>query len=473
MTRTSVALFAALEAVIVAAVGLGICLVPFTLLWAVQFHLGADFLVVWRAAADVWLVGHGVNLTVQLDEQTVAVLGLPGAATPFQITIAVLGFAVLTAALGVRTGLRAAETPHRVAGAVGALVPFLVISALVTSTAASPIVQPSIWQGILLPPFVYALGISLGFVFIALRSSHAMTEPAGTGEFRAGELGTTDFDTAKLNTNEVNTSSTDSADVEASGSRDRIPPRTAPVDSHGRTPGTNRGSARFVSLLAPLRAGLVMLPTPLRVAVHGALRAGSAAAALVIAGAAFILALLIFGNYGSIISLYEQLQTGVVGGIALTVGQLAFLPNLVIWMASWLIGPGFAIGAGSSVNPIGTALGPLPGLPLFGVIPSHGFSFGLVGIVVPLVAGFLAGALLRGTRRTVTDGPIALFLTALGIGIVAGIELGLLAWWSSGALGPGRLHDVGPNPWLVGAIATAEVAIAAVIGLMAGGRARR
>ncbi len=120
---------------------------------------------------------------------------------------------------------------------------------------------------------------------------------------------------------------------------------------------------------------------------------------------------------------------------------------------SWLVGPGFAIGTGSTVSPIGTALGPLPGVPLFGVIPAHGYTFGLAGVIVPLLAGFLAAALLRGTRRAQIDGALALVLTALGIGVVAGIELGLLAWWSSGALGPGRLHDVGPNPLFVGALA--------------------
>ena len=29
---------------------------------------------------------------------------------------------------------------------------------------------------------------------------------------------------------------------------------------------------------------------------------------------------------------------------------------------SWLVGPGFAIGAGSFVSPVGTALGPLPAM---------------------------------------------------------------------------------------------------------------
>ncbi|MEY9851618.1 hypothetical protein ABH923_001296 [Leifsonia sp. EB41] len=424
MNRTTVALLAALEAVIVAAIGLAICLVPLTVLWAAQYHLAGDFAIVWRATADIWLLGHGVNLTVTLDPQLVGSLGLPAAAVPFQVTIALLGFAALTAGLGVRTGLRAAETRYRSTGAVSALAVFFLISVLVTATAGSDLVQPSLWRGFVLPTFVYALGIGIGFVFAALRG---VREPVS----------------------------------EQTGDRARDDRATS-------APG--RGAA---PVGVAVRSRVAAVPAPVRTALLGALRAGSAATAIVIGLSALLLTLLIFGNYGTIIGLYEQLQTGVAGGIALTVAQLAFLPNLVIWLMSWLVGPGFAIGTGSTVSPIGTALGPLPGVPLFGVIPAHGYTFGLAGVIVPLLAGFLAAALLRGTRRAQTDGALTLVLTALGIGVVAGIELGLLAWWSSGALGPGRLHDVGPNPWLVGALAAGEVAVAAVIGLLAGGRARR
>lgn len=433
MNRTTVALLAALEAVIVAAIGLGICLVPLTVLWAAQYHLAGDFGVVWRATTDIWLLGHGVNLTVTLDPQTVASLGLPAAAAPFQVTIALLGFAALTAGLGVRTGLRAAETAFRATGTASALLVFLAISVLVVLTGGAAPVQPSLWQGIVLPPFVYALGIGIGFAFAALRSaSDPPDEPA---------------------------------DDRATG---RIVDRAS---DDGPESAASRGGA--ASAVIAVRSRVAALPSPLRSGVLGAVRAGSAATAIVIGLSALILALLIFGNYGAIIGLYEQLQTGVAGGIALTVAQLAFLPNLVIWLMSWLVGPGFAIGTGSAVSPVGTALGPLPGIPLFGVVPAHGYAFGLAGVIVPLLAGFVAAALLRGTRRAQIEGPLALLVTAIGIGVVAGIELGLLAWWSSGALGPGRLHEVGPNPWLVGSIAAAEVAVAAVIGLLAGGRVRR
>ncbi|MET3564881.1 hypothetical protein ABIC47_000352 [Leifsonia sp. 563] len=434
MSRTTVALLAALEALIVAAIGIGICLVPITILWAAQYQLGADFTVVWRSAADIWLVGHGVNLTIALDPQTVAQLGLPGAAVPFQVTIALLGFAALTAGLGVRTGMRAAETDQRLVGAVTALAAFAVISTLVVLTAGSPVAQPSIWQGVILPPFVYGVGIAAGFGFAALRGG----APAETA------------------------AATASPDRDATGALD------------GDIGGSSSGRAAAPAVLSVLRTATLPIPGALRTGAGAALRAGTAATAIVIGVAALVVALLIFGNYGTIISLYEQLQTGVAGGAALTIGQLAVIPNVVVWMASWLVGPGFALGTGSSVSPISTALGPLPGLPLFGIIPAGGWSFGLVGVVVPILAGFVSGVLVRSrTEVRGLDGLQALLLTALGIGAVAGIELGLLAWWSSGALGPGRLHDVGPNPWLVGALAAAEVAVAAAIGLAAAGRGRR
>ena len=106
MNRTIVALLAALEALIAVAVGIGIVLVPLTVLWAAQFGMAVDWAVFWRAAADVWLAGHGVDLAVTLPAVTVATLGLPAASAAFPLTIAVLGFALLTAAFGVRAGLR-------------------------------------------------------------------------------------------------------------------------------------------------------------------------------------------------------------------------------------------------------------------------------------------------------------------------------------------------------------------------------
>ena len=102
MRRTTIALLAALEAAVAALIGLGIVLVPLMLLWAVKYGLTVDAAVFLRAAADVWLLGHGVDLTIQLDPVTAGGLGLPGAGEPFPITIALLGFALLSVAAGRR-----------------------------------------------------------------------------------------------------------------------------------------------------------------------------------------------------------------------------------------------------------------------------------------------------------------------------------------------------------------------------------
>lgn len=406
MNRSTTAMLAALEGLIVAAIGIGIALVPLTALWAAQYHLGIDWSVFWRAAGDFWLAGHGVNLTVTLDAATAAGLGLPGAAIPFQITIAALGLALLVAVLGVRTGLRAAATAHRPVGVLAAVLGYAVVATVVTLTAGSAVVQPSIWQGILLPTLVYGVAVVAG---------------AELGQARLGE---------------------------------------APTDAASRAI-----RARLASLSPAWRAGLAT-----------ALRAGTAVTACVVAASAVLVAVLLVAGYGTVIGLYEGLQAGMLGGAALTIGQLAFLPNAVAWAASWLIGPGFAIGTGSSVSPLGTELGPLPSLPLFGILPQHTVAIGFAGVLVPLLAGFWVAVLTRSRlrRASATQGGLRwLVFLAIGIGVVAGIELGLLAWWSSGSLGPGRLHDVGPNPWLVGAIAAAEVAVAAAIGVAVRPRAPR
>src|ERR1700761_6431992 len=113
MNRTLSALFSALEAIIVVAVGLAIPLLPLTIVWAAQYGFGPDWAIFWRISADTWLVGHGVDVQIALDAATVKATGLAGAGTPFTISMAVLGFSLLTVLLGRRAGRRIAETGHR------------------------------------------------------------------------------------------------------------------------------------------------------------------------------------------------------------------------------------------------------------------------------------------------------------------------------------------------------------------------
>lgn len=414
MNRITVVLLAALDALIVVAIGIGIVLVPLTVLWATQFHLAVDWSVFWKAAADIWLLGHGVNLTFALSPATAAALGLAQAGVPFQVTIAVLGFALLAVLMGARTGIRAAETPHPWTGAIAAVVVYGALGAVIALTAGSALVAVSLWQGIVLPAFVFGLGVTIGL---------------GVGAARAR--------------------------------------RAVASDDRAATPVAGSWRPRIeVWFERHFSAGL-------RSEAAAALRAGTAASALVIAVAAVLVAVLLFGHFGTVVGLYEQVQAGFLGATALTVAQLALLPNAVIWTASWLLGPGFALGTGSSVSPVGTQVGPLPSLPLLGVLPEGSVALGFAGLLVPVLAGFLSATLLR-RRMAQLPGAVPssarLVLIALAAGVAAGAQLGLLAWWASGSIGPGRLHDAGPNGFVVAGCAAAAIAVGALVGILRAAR---
>jgi hypothetical protein len=403
MTRRLTLLFSTFEALLVVAIGVAIPLVPLTVLWAAQFGFAPDWSIFWRAAADIWLIGHGVDVTFTLDPVTATSLGIAGAGAPVKITIALLGFAMLTLLLGVRAGGRVAETGHRALAEVSCLLVFGVASFVVTFSALHVDARPSLWQGTLLPTLVFAVGLFLG----------VLREGRDRGPHAAG---------------------------------------------------------------SSLRDGIGDWRPAVRAAAGGALRAGAAATALVLLVSALSVSLLLAVHYAEIIRLYEALHTGVIGGLALTAGELAFLPNLVVWAASWFVGPGFGIGAGSHVSPLGTALGPIPTLPVLGALPTGDLAFGFAGLLVPVIAGFLAGvatrpivvrALDRASGHEGTPHARTLVVSAVGGGLFGGLLMGLLAAVSSGAAGPGRFQQVGPDALAVGIAVAIEFAAAIGVGFAA------
>ncbi|GAB3607691.1 hypothetical protein GCM10027413_31000 [Conyzicola nivalis] len=403
MNRSLTALFAAFEAALVVAIGVGISLAPLTILWGVQFGFQVDWIVFWRASADIWLVGHGVDMIFALDPATAATLGLAGADAAFPVRIAALGFAMLTVLLGVRAGRRVAETNFLLLGELVAVGTFGLLSLAVTLSALHPLARPSIVQGAIVPTLIFGAAVFVG----SLRSHRPSTD------------------------------------------------------------------ATIQPIRAAITKQLLRMPRGLRVSAATALRGGLASATAVIAVAAVLLAVLVAVNYAQIVGLYEGLHTEVLGGAALTLAQLAFIPTFVIWAASWLVGPGFAIGVGSSVSPLGTSLGPIPAIPVFGALPTGDLSFGFVGLLVPVVAAFLAAALLRPKFSAAIGDSSRIgwtVATGLGMGLVGGVALGLLASFASGAAGPGRLSQVGPDPLSVGLWAGVEIGLAALLGLLAAPR---
>ena len=72
--------------------------------------------------------------------------------------------------------------------------------------------------------------------------------------------------------------------------------------------------------------------------------------AMLVAGSAVLITGLVV-HLKRVEGLYEALQPGVAGGIALLLLQLAFAPNALIWSASYALGSGFSLGAGLAGGP--------------------------------------------------------------------------------------------------------------------------
>ncbi|WP_104060930.1 DUF6350 family protein [Arthrobacter sp. 4R501] len=212
-----------------------------------------------------------------------------------------------------------------------------------------------------------------------------------------------------------------------------------------------------------------------------AAKAGCVALLAAFALAGVLLAVDLFIHWNLVIAVYEALDAGAVGGAALTIAQLGYLPNLVVFALAWVSGSGFALGVGSQVGPLGTATGPLPSIPVFAAIPSGPLDYGFVALVLPVLAGILAGwwflregenhfdewLSIKIDARWFTATVSTLALGAL-VGAVSGLLAAGLAWLARGSAGLGRLTAIGPDPLWMGLWIAAEVGIGVVIGYAAG-----
>lgn len=132
--------------------------------------------------------------------------------------------------------------------------------------------------------------------------------------------------------------------------------------------------------------------------------------------------------------------------VALGALQLAYLPNVVVWTAAYLVGAGFAVGTDTIVSPFSVTVGTVPELPLATLLPDSGLRWPWLPLVLVALASVLAGAGIRsaGLARRMRTRLILGGLVSVG----AALALGMLAAASSGGLGEGRLAVMGPSPWL-------------------------
>jgi hypothetical protein len=205
--------------------------------------------------------------------------------------------------------------------------------------------------------------------------------------------------------------------------------------------------------------------------VRDGLRTGVVAALLILAAGAACAGLSVAIGGADAADMIAAYRTGVAGQAGITLVSLAYGANGAIWAAAYLLGPGFALGAGSSVGLTEVILGPLPTLPLLAGLPAGPMgATGVLLLAIPVLAGLFAGGLLihRLRHEQANPGWGRVLGSAALAGPIAGLMLGLLAWMSAGSLGDGRLASVGPDPWLVGLVAGGVVAVSAALGAAAG-----
>lgn len=194
---------------------------------------------------------------------------------------------------------------------------------------------------------------------------------------------------------------------------------------------------------------------------------------------AVLLGIGILAGWSQIVATYQELHAGAVGDTAVTLLQLGFLPNLVIYAIAWSTGAGFSFGAGTSVGLTSSDAGTLPMLPILGAVPESLGTFGLVGLLVPLGAGAIAGwwflregedHLDEWVALKVPFRPLSALISAVVLGVMTGIMTSFgalwLGWISYGSLGIGRFTEVGAEPLTFAAHTALTVGAGVTFGML-------
>ncbi len=194
-----------------------------------------------------------------------------------------------------------------------------------------------------------------------------------------------------------------------------------------------------------------------------ALRIGTSVIVFLLMISSVLLMFALMLGWVEVLRLYQALSLSFLGGLMLTLGQLAILPNLIVYGMAWITGAGFSIGAGSFVSPLASQLGPLPALPVFAALPTAGIDRGIVFAMIPVVAAMIATLLARKSTEKMrwefaSSFSAAAVLASFSALVSAALALAL-AFLASGSLGPGRFAEVGINPVQVALVIFIEVLV--------------
>ncbi|PKW27353.1 DUF6350 family protein [Phycicoccus duodecadis] len=153
------------------------------------------------------------------------------------------------------------------------------------------------------------------------------------------------------------------------------------------------------------------------------------------------------------------------GAWVLDLGQLSVLPNLAVWVVSFLAGPGFSVVDGASVSWGGVEGGLLPMVPVLGAMPQPGGVPALVGVVAFLLV--VAVGAWVGKRAVATVARLSRLRTKVLVAFsgcaTTALALALVDGVAGGSLGQFRLADVGAPALELGLVLFAELFLGALV----------
>ncbi len=444
MHRLVVALLAAFDAAVAAAVGLAAVLAPLTVLFVFGLGDAADWRALWPAGASVWQLGHLVPLEIARPGDFLADAGIEADAATFVLSLAPLAFAVFTAVFAARSAIRASRADAWLTGvATGSLV-FAAIAYVVWTTSGNGIATATAWQAIVLPAAVFAVPAIVAAVI-------AEWSEAGAGFI------------ARI--------------------RDRV---EASAGGWAEAPALiARGTGVAVAGLVGLGGIAVTVALVARGGEVIALFQSShvdalGAAVLTLAQLAYLPTLVVWGisfvagpgfalGTGTAVS-PAGTQLGVVPGIPVLGAVpettstflllLALLPVGVGVLAGWVVRSRTGAPRGVVAEPV----------PVTASDPARDEA---------LAALLATGAPVEVAPQTRIDeetdaepiGPR--IVVTFGIAVATGAIAALFAWVASGSAGPGRLAEVGPAPGPVALAVGLEVLVGAAIMILSPVRAGR
>ncbi|MFD0373251.1 DUF6350 family protein [Streptomyces sp. NPDC127114] len=215
-------------------------------------------------------------------------------------------------------------------------------------------------------------------------------------------------------------------------------------------------------------------PLPERERYAVALRAAGRALVVLLAGGALLASASLFWHVGEAQASFDGLAGEWSGRASVALLVLALLPNAVVWGLAYGLGPGFLLGTGALVTPLGfTGTPAVPDFPLLAGLPGEGPGRWphWAAAAVPAVAALVLGRRVGRASRDRSGQETA--LTALGASGVCGAAVAVLSALAGGPLGSGRLAVFGPVWWQTGAAAVlwcAVVGVPAAFAVRAWGR---